>query len=428
MKRCVDVMIIGAGSRGMYTFGELCKREDVHIKVVAVAEPNKEKRDKMMKEHEISPEFCFKSGEIALSSDRFCDAIINATPDRSHHKLTIMAIKKGYNILLEKPISSSPQECIEIVETQKKYGGVLSLAHVLRYSPFFQEMKKIIDSKRLGKMLSVDLLEEVGYWHFAHSYIRGNWRKKDESGPIILTKSCHDLDILTFLVGSDVSSIVSSGSLSYFKRENSPKGSTRRCVENCKIKKNCPYNSERFYLMEKDSSKIDWPTTVLSPIDKSISARKRALKNGPYGKCVFRCDNDVCDNQVTQIKFKNGVSATFKLIAFGQESTRKIKIYLEKGEINGDLSKGSIRVVEYKGLRYNNSLKQEHISYGGGHGGGDEFLLKNFVRTILKGDEKSNLSNVQDSLQSHLMAFAAEESRLKKKVLNFQKWKKKLKY
>ena len=316
-------------------------------------------------------------------------------------------------------------ECIDIVKSQEDSGKVLSLAHVLRYAPFFQQIKKIIDSNKFGKIISMDLLEEVGYWHFAHSFVRGNWSKKDNSGPVILTKSCHDLDIINYLIKSHVKEIFSEGSLEYFKKDNAPVGSTERCIQDCAVKDKCPYNAERFYLFEKDTSIIKWPVNVIS-LDKGIDSRKKALEKGPYGKCVFRSDNDVCDNQTVYLHFEDNTKVTFRLTAFGQKPTRKIKIYFEYGEINGDLAEGSIRTTTYGGLENENIISYEKLSYVGGHGGGDEFLLKNFVMAILNNDESLNYTSARDSLESHLLAFAAEESRINKKVIDFKEYKKSL--
>lgn len=425
MDKNLKVLIIGAGNRGMYTYGELSKREDILIEIVGVVEPIDEIREKMRINYNIPLDKCFKDYKEAFSIPNFCDAVIVATPDTKHYSITIEALKKGYHVLLEKPMSPFLEECVEIAKAHEESGKVLSLAHVLRYAPFFQQIKKIIDSKKLGKIITMDLIEEVGYWHYAHSYIRGNWRKKEESGPIILTKSCHDLDILFYLLGSEVKEVFSRGSLEYFKKENAPKGSTERCIENCTIKDKCPYNSEKFYLFEKDVFAIKWPTNVIS-LDNSIDSRKKALEIGAYGRCVFRCDNNVCDNQIVTLYFENHVRATFRLTAFGQKPTRKIKIFLEGGEINGDLSEGSIKIIEYCGSEKDNTLSYEKVSYLGDHGGGDEFLLKNFVKAILENDVSLNYTSARNSLNSHLLAFAAEESRIKNRIINFQEYKKKI--
>jgi predicted dehydrogenase len=422
----LEVMILGAGNRGIYTYGELCKREDINMKVVAVAEPILERREKMKIEHNLSDYSCFETAEQAFKIPKFCDAVINSTPDRSHHKLSLLALNKGYNLLLEKPMASTPKDCVDILKAQEKTKKVLSVAHVLRYSPFFQKLSDLLSTTKLGKVLSFDLLEEVGYWHYAHSYVRGNWRRKNESGPIILTKCCHDLDIISCFIDDEVKSIFSRGSLKYFRNSNAPKGSTKRCIDDCKVKKICPYNAEKFYLSAKSPEDVRGAVNVISPVDKSLRARKEALKKGPYGRCVYKCDNNVCDNQEVLIRFKNGLTGRFTLISQGSEPTRKIKIYLERGEIQGDLSKGSIRLIKYSGLRGSDTIDSLEVSKRGGHGGGDEYLLKNFVKTINENNPKFNLTTIQKSLDSHLIAFAAEESRLKGRSVNFQTYKRKL--
>jgi predicted dehydrogenase len=425
MEKNLKVILIGAGNRGIYTYSELSKNKEIGLEIVSVVEPDDEKREKIKIENKIPDNMCFKDSKEVFSMPKICDAVIIATPDTQHYQIAIDALKKRYHVLLEKPISPFLKECIDVVKAQETSGKVLSVAHVLRYAPFFNQIKKTIDSNKLGKIISIDLLEEVGYWHFAHSYVRGNWSKKQESGPIILTKSCHDLDILNYLIKSNVKEIFSEGSLEYFKKENAPKGSTNRCIENCAVKEKCPYNSERFYLFEKDASIIKWPVNVIS-LNKEVDSRKKALEKGEYGKCVFKCNNDVCDNQTVCLYFENNVKVNFKLTAFGKKPTRKIKIYLENGEINGDLAEGSIRIMNYGGLAEDNLITYEKVSYLGSHGGGDEFLLKNFVKSILDNDPSLNFTSARDSLDSHLLAFAAEESRISKKPINFLEYKKKL--
>lgn len=425
-KRVVRVLLIGAGTRGTYIYGELSKREDIKIKIVGVAEPIEERREKMRKEHRIFYENCFETGEEALKHKRFCDAVINTTPDKVHYKIAVSALKKGYHLLLEKPMATNPKDCVEILEAQRKSKKVLMVAHVLRYSPFFQEMKKIVDSQELGKMLSLDILEEIGYWHYAHSYVRGNWKRKKETGPIILTKSSHDMDLISWFINGEIKSVRSSGSLKYFRKGNAPKGSTVRCMGKCKVKKTCPYNAERFYLSAKDPNDVVWPTTAISPVDKSIVARKKVLREGPYGQCVWKCNNNVCDNQEVIIRFKRKIIARFTLTAFGSEPTRKIRIYLEKGELHGDLAKGSIRIIKYSGVRGNDEIKGIELPIKDHHGGGDELLLKAFVKTIKEKNKESNLTSAQQSIRSHLLSFAAEESRMKGRPINFQTYKKKL--
>ena len=196
-------------------------------------------------------------------------------------------------------------------ETARKRGKVLSVCHVLRYTPFFSKIKELLDKGCIGRLISIQHNENVGYWHYAHSFVRGNWRNSEDSSPMILAKSCHDMDIMLWLAGADCRSISSYGSLTHFKSENAPEGAPYRCMDGCPVQNECPYYAPRLYLTENTS----WPTSVISA-DTGIEARTKALREGPYGRCVYRCDNNVVDHQVVAIEFKNDVTAVFTMSAF----------------------------------------------------------------------------------------------------------------
>jgi len=426
--KSLEVLIIGARNRGMYAYGELAKREDMDMSVVAVAEPVKDRREKMKLEHHIPEERCYETGKEALEQEKFCDAVIITTPDMTHKDLALMALDKGYDVLLEKPMATNAMDCVEIVEAQKRSGSVLCVAHVLRYTPFFNGIKDIIDSKELGAVKEISIVEEVGHLHYPHSYVRGNWRRKDESGPIILTKSCHDMDIIPWLIGDSVKSVRSEGSLKTFKESNAPEGSTLRCTDDCKAKSTCKYNAEEYYLHEKDPNKLDLFVKIISPVDKSVEARRKAIETGPYGRCVYRCDNDVNDHERVTINFNKDINAEYTMKCGGEEFTRKVTVEMEKGQIHGDLSKGSLFVLEYP--TYTGGETKRTIDLPNesrdGHGGGDELILKSFIKVSNSNNEKYNLTSAQTSLQSHLMCFAAEESSVKGMPINFQIYKRKL--
>ena len=421
----LEAMIIGAGVRGMDKYGKFAKDGVADMKVVSVVDIDDEKLVKMELEHDIPLHRCYHSWEQALSDPKFCDAVIISTPDETHRDISVAALRQGYNVLLEKPMATSPKECADIFLEQKTSGKIMSIAHVLRYAPFFQEIKEKIDSGEFGKIRSLDMLEEVGYWHFPHSYVRGNWRRKDESGPVILTKSCHDMDIINWLVNNTPESVFSTGSLNHFTEKNAPEGSTDRCVDDCKVKKTCPYNAERIYLDEKDPEKVRWPALVISPNDTTIEARKKTLEEGPYGRCVYRCDNDVCDNQEVNIQFENGVNVRFGLSPFGQQPTRKLNLYLENGEIHGDLFSGKMSILKYTGMGWHDEPEEIDVSGKGkgGHGGGDLLLVRDFITAVKNKDEAANLTSAEKSLDGTLLSFAAEESRLSGKEINFDDYK-----
>jgi predicted dehydrogenase len=423
MDKKLNCLIIGAGDRGTL-FGKIALHYDATI--VAIAELDEKRRDLIADQYDISSDRIFESGEKALNSGLPFDVVVITTQDKSHFKLAKLALQKGYNVLLEKPMATDPEDCINLIKEQEKSGKNLAIGHVLRYAPFFQTIKKIINSGDLGKVLNIDITENIGYWHFAHSYVRGNWRKESESSPIVLAKSCHDLDIIAWLANSTPKTVYSRGSLDLFKKENAPKTSKKRCTEDCPVK-DCIYDARRFYL--KHGITVNWPYSTISPENLTEAGREKAINEGSYGRCVFKCDNDVCDNQDVIIEFENGVKSNFALRSGGETSTRKILIQCERGEISGNLSRGKINFITYAGRKDEGVEKEIDTQQLGSHGGGDPLLVKDFFENIRSQSNKATLTSAQESLQSHLIAFAAEESRKSGKhgkVINFKEYLKKL--
>jgi predicted dehydrogenase len=247
----------------------------------------------------------------------------------------------------------------------------------------------------------------------AHSFVRGNWRNSDKSSPMILQKSCHDMDILRWLIGADCSNISSFGELTYFKAENAPEGAPLMCLDGCKHKNECAYYAPKFYLTED----TDWPTSAISN-DHSYEARVKALKEGPYGRCVYHCDNNVVDHQVVSMEFTNGVTAAFTMCAFTNEISRTIKLMGTEGEIRGAMEKNEIEVKNFA----SGTTDVIHLQEGkAGHGGGDDGIMKDFI-SLLQSQKTDVDYCIDDSVHSHLMAFAAEKSRLEKKIVNMAKY------
>ncbi len=401
----ITVVILGAGNRGYEAYGKIIKGRD-DIEVVAVAEPDEAKRRRFATDHLIPPEMQFKTWKELLSKKKFADAAIVATPDRMHVEPAVAAMKKGYHIILEKPIAPTPEGVMEVARTAEETKRIVVVGHVLRYTKFFRKLKEIVDSGVIGRLIGIEHKENVGFFHFAHSFVRGNWRRADTSAPSILAKSCHDLDLLYWLVGARCKSISSFGELTYFKKGNKPKGAADRCLD-CpsEIEGKCPYSAKKIYLTDY----IGWPVSVIS-VDLSYEGRLKALREGPYGRCVYSCDNDVVDHQVVNMAFENGVKATFTMTAFSSEITRRIRIFGSLGEIRGEFEKGEIEVIRFadpKKIVYEFNVNSTEI----GHGGGDWGLVAHFVE-LLKGATKANPSSIREAVHSHFMAFAAEKSRL----------------
>jgi len=349
-----------------------------------------------------------------LEKPKLADAVLICVQDGLHLPVTIKALEKDYHVLLEKPMSNKPEDCVLMGEYAKRYKKVFSICHVLRYTNFFSALKKYIDDGRIGDLVSIQLNENVAYWHQAHSFVRGNWRNSNETSPMILAKSCHDMDILLWLAGADCVSLSSFGSLMHFKKENAPEGAPLRCLDGCPVENECPYYAPNQYL----TSNIYWPTSVISD-DMSIESRTKALKEGPYGRCVYQCDNNVVDHQVVCAEFANGVTAAFTMCAFTQEGNRTLKLMGTKAEIRAVLEKNEIEILDFA----TGSREVIHLAAGGSsHSGGDHMLIRDFIKLVRDNAAGEGRTSASISVQSHLMAFAAEKSRLEKKAINMKEY------
>jgi predicted dehydrogenase len=415
----MKLAIIGAGQRGMiyakYAY------EEAGAQIVAVVDLNKEKRDIACADFNIPADMAFSDSKDFFALGKVADAIVLATMDRDHYAQAMAAMDLGYDILLEKPISPNVKECIEIRNKAKEKGCTVVVCHVLRYTKFFSEIKRIIDSGELGRVITIQHAENVGNFHMAHSFVRGNWRNSDLSSPIIMQKSCHDMDILLWLVGSNCKRISSFGNLSFFKPENAPAGSAERCLD-CPVADKCRFDGKKAYLPICGQ----WPATVLTE-DQTEEGILKALREGPYGRCVFRCDNNVCDNQVTDIEFENGVTATFHLSGLTNKMHRTIKVMCENGDIYGDDSEDFITVTKYSpNYLYEGEVRKVPVnSEEGFHGGGDYRLTLDFLNALENKDKQvETKSGIELSVESHLMAYAAEQSRVSGEVYYMDKLRK----
>jgi len=415
----LKLALMGAGQRGMVYAGYACETKGAEI--AAVVEPHEERRKAAAKKLGTPEKYCFDNAEEFFQKGRIADALIIASMDRDHYRQTMTALELGYDILLEKPISPEPKECVTIQDKADELGRRIVVCHVLRYTDFFSTIKQIIDGGELGKVISIQHNENVGNFHIAHSFVRGNWRRSDLTSPLIMQKSCHDMDILSWLVGSEAKRISSFGSLQYFKKENAPKDSGERCLD-CKAAGECRFDARKAYLPVLGS----WPATVITEKQTTESVLK-ALEESPYGRCVYRCDNDVCDNQVVLIEFKNQVTVSFNLSGFTNRIGRTIKIMCEDGEIKGDDSLNRIEVTKFTSNAvegYEQKVLNTAIPQSG-HGGGDVGLMKDFLR-LLQSGEKNSRSSIEQSVESHVMAYAAEKSRLTGKIINVEELKEQL--
>ncbi len=401
----VKVAVVGAGVRGTYAYAPYIFENQEVCEIVAVAEPKKGRRDLFSKKYNLKEENVFESAEELFEKEKIADAIIIATNDERHFNLAKLALEKGYHVLLEKPMANSLDGLVHIKELAEKYTDkVFMTCHVLRYTEFFKKLKEIIDSKELGDLVSIQHNENVGYFHFAHSYVRGNWRNSSDTGPLMLTKSCHDLDILLYLTGSKCRKIASFGNLKHFNSDNFKLTMGESCYR-CSEEENCPYSCKKIYL---ENERMMNNAVHINPTKENLDT---ILKKGPYGRCVYRCDNNVVDNMVSIIEFENDVTATFNLSAFTKECTRTIKLMFTHGEVGGNFKDNEIRIKKF------GDIKEEVLKLGKNdlsHGGGDKNLIKHFIDLIIN-EETDN--SINESIESHIMAFASEYSRVSEQII-----------
>lgn len=411
--RKVSFILVGAGCRGSdYTsYTQSCPDEG---EVVAVCDPLDKARNRFGDMYNIPQEMRFHDWRDILDKPKLADAALICTQDALHKDPAIALANKGYHLLLEKPMAPNPEDCKAIYEAATKNGIMLAVCHVLRYTGFNRKLKELVDSGIIGKIRSIQLLEPVGYWHQAHSYVRGNWRREDESSAMLLAKSCHDIDLLNYFISSKCKAVSSFGSLSYFTRKNQPQGAADRCTDcPAEVESKCPYSALKIYT--KDKTDLNrWPLIILTQ-DRTKEGVMNALKEGPYGRCVFACDNDVVDHQVVNLEFEDGTTASFTMTAFTYATGREILIM-------GD--QGMLRCTD-EGIEHSDFLSDKKtlvsLDMGdgqitSGHGGGDFGLMNNFLSAIRNNDPSLITSGPDVSLESHLIVFAAEKARRNKTV------------
>jgi len=401
----VTAVVLGGGSRGVnYSNYALLKPEE--LKIVAFAEPRTDRRTQFAERFSISEENTFSSWQELLEKPRMADVAFVCTLDQDHIGPALAALEKGYHILLEKPMSNREQDCIDIEAAAAKAGKHLTVCHVLRYTPFYQTVKGLIDDGKIGQIMVATQIEHVAYWHQAHSFVRGNWRDSVETSPMILAKCCHDVDILLWLAGKDCKKVSSFGSLRHFTAENAPEGAPMRCLDGCPHAQSCIYYAPKLYL----TGKTDWPVDVLTT-DLTPEGIEKALREGPYGRCVYHCDNDVVDRQVVNMELEDGTVCNLIMSAFTANCHRQLKLLGTLGQIQADMGTNEIWYHPFGG----EAQKIPVPEADSGHGGGDYGLLQDFLKVVTEGGESR--TSARASLQSHLVCFAAERSRVEGRII-----------
>lgn len=413
----IDAIIVGAGGRGL-AYGRFATEHPGDLKIVGFAEPDPIRRERFLSEHDITPEMVFDDWQSLLDRGRrLATAAINCTMDRMHFDSTMRLLDLGYDVLLEKPMTPVLNENLRLVAKAEETGRQLQICHVLRYTPFWQALRAVVQSGALGRIISVTHRENLIYYHMAHSFVRGNWRSEATSGPMILSKCCHDFDILLWILQKPVAWLQSFGSLIHFRPENAPEGATERCTDPCPAADSCKYEATRRYARDGEG----WPQNAVSYIPTS-AARLEQLKTDWYGRCVYQCDNDVVDHQTVNMELEDGTTVTLVMNGQSDEESRTMRWDGTKATLYG---KFSSRGHEIR-IHHHRTGEVEEVPViardGSGHGGGDFGIVRSFVNS-LRGQPDDSVTTARESLESHLLAFAAEESRLRKTVINMEQYR-----
>ncbi len=414
--------VIGAGQRGRFTYGGQALAHPERLRIVAVAEPDALRREAMAREHGLGADRRFEDWRELLAQPRLADAAVVATSDTLHVAPALAALARGYHVLLEKPIAPEPTDCERVVEAAERADRILQIGHVLRYTPFYQRVHEIVASGQLGRVWHIELKEHVGAWHMAHSFVRGRFRNRELAAPILLAKSCHDLDLLVWLAQARPARVASFGRLSGYTAARAPRGAPERCTQGCPVQASCAHDAVRFYLGPDAALAKVWPWSDVSP-DPSREARRRALENGPYGRCVFRCDNDVLDHQLVAIEFEDGLTAAFSVHGHAVHESRVLRITGEQGELRGVLERGELELFRHGSLA---STREQIAGSPLGHFGGDVGLVAHFVDVVKRGAPQALRAAGREALEGHLLGFAAERAREQGRVIDLEPYRREI--
>lgn len=423
----ISFVVVGAGSRGAHAYAPYAQQFPNDARIVAVAEPDSTRRTTLADLHDIGPDQCFTSYDDLFAHGKIADAAIITTQDAMHVEPTLKALALGYHVLLEKPMATTPLDCTRLVMAAEAAGKLLVIGHVLRYTDFFSQLHDILQAGTIGDIITVAHRENVAHWHMGHSFVRGNWRRKDESTPMILAKCCHDLDIMVWNIGRECTRLSSVGDRSFYRSERAPAGSTSRCLDGCTVEHTCPWSAKRIYLdlepwpsihhLANDVAPDHWPFNVISH-DRSHAGRLAAVQNGPYGRCVFHCDNDVVDHQVVSMEFAGGISATLTMHGVSSEENRYMRYDGTTGTLEGffDANGGRIEIRPHRG-----TARTIEVDGRAGHGGGDTGIMRGFIAAVR--GHAAPRSSARESLESHLLAFASEDARLAHNVIDMSDYR-----
>lgn len=402
----IKLAIIGAGVRGRYTYGEIIKSNNM-CKVVAVVETKKGRREKFKEIFDLSDDKVFEDINIFFQKEKIADAVIVCSSDNTHFSIATTALEKGYDVLVEGPVANNLDKLVHLKDIcENNKDRIFMAAMPYRYSKLFLKLKEIIESKDMGSLININYNSYIGYEKFVHNFVRGNWRLDNDTAPLLLTNSCYDLDMLEFLTNSKCEKISSFGQLRHFKRENLQLNMSQLCVR-CSIEEQCPYCAQKIYFNNEEISKA----VHINPTKENL---ENILKEGQYGQCVYSCDNNVFDNLVSILKFKNNITATLSISAFTKNENRDIRLMLTHGEIYADLKSNTISIKKFI------DNKESLIKIDKDNS--NENLLKDFISEIKNRNINNLKSSIVSTINSHVTAFAGEFANISETVVDIDEF------
>ncbi len=412
MTKSIPIAAIGAGNR-MKTYMHYVTHNPEKVRLVAIAEPDRKRREALCSQYGLPPEASFETYEALFASEIYFEAVFIATPGREHFRPAMMALDTGHHVLLEKPIAQNYSECEAIAAKAREKGLIVQVCHVLRYHPMFLKVKELVDSGDYGRIITIQHSEEVGIDRCTHSYVRGTLNNEKDSNPMLLDKCCHDVDFLLWLTGSRCRSISSFGSRLWFRSENAPEGSAGRCID-CAHEHRCPYSAVDLYRRRKE-----WIRNFVPLPGQSIDdVVEHELAEGTYGRCVYHCNNDVVDNQVVAMLMEDGTLINMSMNVFTQRDRRVIEIGMSEGQItcNGM----TVNARNFRTRRIETYDFSPLVSIGF-HGGADLALVEDFIAS-LQAKNRVPLSEIREVLESHRLIFEAERSRHTAETVHIDKY------
>lgn len=403
----IKIVIIGAGVRGRYTYGDFIKNNQETCEVVVVVENKIGRRKKFKEIFSLPDDKVFANINDFFEKEKMADAVIICSSDNTHFLACEKALEKGYDILVEGPVTNSLDKLVNLQGLCEKNKDKIFMASMpYRYSNFFEYLKKIIDDKELGQLININYNSYIGYEKFVHYYVRGSWRLDSDTAPILLTNSCYDLDMLEYLTNSKCEIISSFGNLNHFTRENMQLNMSQLCIR-CGIDKECPYCAQKIYSKNKDLNKY----LHINPTEDNVN---EILKEGQYGQCVYSCDNNVSDNIISILKYKNNVTASLNISAFTKEESKNIRLMFTHGEVYANMQDNTISIKKFT------DDKEKVIQIE--HGNMDEKLIKDFFNRVKTKNNNDMKASVLSILNNHATAFAGEFANISESVVNVGKF------